>query len=34
MPAAPDPALANQAEALAARLELLADALEAEAANP
>ena len=31
--AGPDPALANQAEAIAARLELLADALEAEAAN-
>ena len=32
--AGPDPALANQAEALAARLESLADALEREAANP
>ena len=31
--AGPDPALANQAEAIAARLESLADALEAEAAN-
>ena len=34
IPAAPDPALVNQAEALAARLESLADALEAEGANP
>jgi cell division protein ZapA len=31
--AGPDPALANQAEALAARLESLADALEAEGTN-
>ena len=30
IPAGPDPALANQAEALAARLESLADALESE----
>jgi cell division protein ZapA len=34
IPAAPDPALVNQAEALAARLESLADALEGEGANP
>jgi cell division protein ZapA len=34
LPAAPDPALVNQAEALAARLESLADALEAEGTNP
>jgi cell division protein ZapA len=34
MPAAPDPALANQAEALAARLESIAEALEREAATP
>jgi cell division protein ZapA len=33
IPASPDPALANQAEALAARLESLADALEAEGTN-
>jgi cell division protein ZapA len=33
-PAGPDPALVNQAEALAARLESLAEALEHEAANP
>jgi cell division protein ZapA len=33
IPAGPDPALANQAEALAARLESLADALEAESAS-
>jgi len=32
--AGPDPALVNQAEALARRLESLADALEGEAANP
>src|SRR5256885_11447081 len=31
--AGPDPALVNQAEALAGRLESLADALEDEAAN-
>ncbi|HUP68033.1 MAG TPA: cell division protein ZapA [Sphingomicrobium sp.] len=34
VPAAPDPALANQAEALAARLESIAEALEREAATP
>jgi len=34
LPAGPDPALANQAEALAARLESLAAALEAESTNP
>jgi cell division protein ZapA len=32
--AGPDPAFVNQAEALAARLESLAGALEAEAASP
>ena len=34
IPAGPDPALINQAEALAARLESLADTLEQDAANP
>jgi cell division protein ZapA len=34
IPAGPDPALVSQAEALAGRLESLADALEAEAAKP
>jgi cell division protein ZapA len=34
IPAGPDSALVNQAEALAARLESLAEALEHEAANP
>ena len=33
-PAAPDPMLVERAEALANRLEMLAAALEAEAANP
>ena len=33
-PSALDPALAVRAEALAQRLEMLADALEAEAGNP
>ena len=33
-PAAPDPELVRRAEALAGRLESLADALECEAANP
>ena len=33
-PAGPDPALAAQAEALASRLELLAETLEREAPNP
>ena len=32
--ASPDPVLASRAEALARRLETLADALEREAANP
>ncbi len=34
VPARPDSALTNQAEAIAARLESLADALEREAPNP
>ena len=34
VPAAPDPALVERAEALANRLEMLAQQLEAEAANP
>ncbi len=33
-PSAPDPELVGRAEALAGRLETLADALEREAANP
>jgi cell division protein ZapA len=33
-PAGPDPRLVSRAEALAGRLESLADALEGEAANP
>jgi cell division protein ZapA len=33
-PSAPDPALAERADALADRLESLAEALEREAANP
>jgi cell division protein ZapA len=33
-PSGPDPALVERAEALAGRLESLADALEREAANP
>jgi cell division protein ZapA len=33
-PAGPDPALVQRAEALAGRLESLADALERDAANP
>ena len=33
-PAGPDPALVERAEALAGRLEALADALEREASNP
>jgi len=33
-PAAPDPALVERAEALANRLEMLAQQLESEAANP
>ena len=33
-PAGPDPRLVSRAETLAGRLESLADALEAEAANP
>ena len=32
--AGPDPRLVSRAEALAGRLEMLADALEADAANP